>query len=98
MIEQKSEFQKEEVTKNLYRHIEHLSVKIGERHLWQPRSFSGALIFPTTIPSGIMDSGPSWSRTLSSSGTEITTYRRIRLTPSILSRWPKWSGDCTWRF
>lgn len=35
-------FQKEEVTKNLYRHVEHLSVKIGERHLWKNGSLSQA--------------------------------------------------------
>jgi len=35
-------FQKEEVTKNLYRHVEHLSVKIGERHLWRNGSLSQA--------------------------------------------------------
>jgi Zn-dependent M28 family amino/carboxypeptidase len=36
------DFQKEEVTKNLYRHAEHLSVKIGERHLWKNGSLSQA--------------------------------------------------------
>jgi len=35
-------FQKEEVTKHLYQHVEHLSVKIGERHLWKNRSLSQA--------------------------------------------------------
>jgi len=35
-------FQKEEVTENLYRHVEHLSVKIGERHLWKNNSLSQA--------------------------------------------------------
>ena len=35
-------FQKEEVTKNLYRHVEHLSVKIGQRHLWRNGSLSQA--------------------------------------------------------
>ena len=40
MIDPKSEFQKEGVIKNLYKHVEHLSVKIGERHLWR----NGSLI------------------------------------------------------
>jgi len=35
-------FQKGEVTKNLYQHVEHLSVKIGERHLWRNGSLSQA--------------------------------------------------------
>jgi len=35
-------FQKEEITKNLYRHVAHLSVKIGERHLWRNGSLSQA--------------------------------------------------------
>ena len=36
------DFQKEEVTKNLYRHVEYLSVKVGERHLWRNDSLSQA--------------------------------------------------------
>jgi len=36
------DFQKEEVTRNLYRHVEHFSVKIGERHLWRNGSLSQA--------------------------------------------------------
>jgi Zn-dependent M28 family amino/carboxypeptidase len=35
-----SHFQKEVVIKNLYRHVEYLSVKIGERHLWREGSLS----------------------------------------------------------
>ncbi len=35
-------FQKELLIKNLYQHIEHLSVKIGERHLWKEGSLSQA--------------------------------------------------------
>jgi Zn-dependent M28 family amino/carboxypeptidase len=35
-------FQKEEITNNLYRHVEHFSVKIGERHLWRNGSLSQA--------------------------------------------------------
>ena len=35
-------FQKEEVKENLYRHVEHLSVRIGERHLWKNGSISQA--------------------------------------------------------
>jgi hypothetical protein len=40
MTDSRPEFQKEVVTKNLYRHVEHLSVKIGERHLWKNGSLS----------------------------------------------------------
>jgi Zn-dependent M28 family amino/carboxypeptidase len=42
MIDPRSEFQKEVVIENLYRHVEHLSVKIGERHLWKNGSLSQA--------------------------------------------------------
>jgi hypothetical protein len=35
------EFQKEVVMENLYRHVEHLSVKIGERHFWKEGSTPG---------------------------------------------------------
>ncbi len=35
-----SHFQKEVVIKNLYRHVECLSLKIGERHLWREGSLS----------------------------------------------------------
>ncbi len=35
-------FQKEEVKRNLYQHVEHLSVRIGERHLWKNGSLSRA--------------------------------------------------------
>ena len=35
-------FQKELVIENLYKHVEHLSVKIGERHLWKEYSLSRA--------------------------------------------------------
>ena len=42
MPEPKSEFQKEVVMENLYRHVEHLSVKIGDRHLWKDGSLDKA--------------------------------------------------------
>jgi Zn-dependent M28 family amino/carboxypeptidase len=35
---QSSQFQKEMVIQNLYQHVEYLSVKIGERHLWKEGS------------------------------------------------------------
>jgi Zn-dependent M28 family amino/carboxypeptidase len=35
-------FQEKEITKNLYRHVEHLSVGIGERHLWRNGSLNEA--------------------------------------------------------
>jgi hypothetical protein len=42
-------FQKEEVTKNLYRHVEYLSVKIGERHLWKNDSLSQAAEYVESV-------------------------------------------------
>jgi Zn-dependent M28 family amino/carboxypeptidase len=35
-------FKKEVVTENLYKHVEHLSVSIGERHLWKEGSLDNA--------------------------------------------------------
>ncbi len=37
-----SHFQKEVMIENLYQHVEHLSVKIGERHLWKEGSLERA--------------------------------------------------------
>ncbi|MGQ9645992.1 MAG: M20/M25/M40 family metallo-hydrolase [Thermodesulfobacteriota bacterium] len=42
MKDEISNFNKEEVIKNLYQHVEHLSVKIGERHLWRNGSLDRA--------------------------------------------------------
>ena len=42
MLDVRSEFQKEGVIKNLHQHVEHLSVRIGERHLWKNDSLDQA--------------------------------------------------------
>jgi Zn-dependent M28 family amino/carboxypeptidase len=42
-------FQKEEVTKNLHQHVEHLSVKIGERHLWRNGSLRQAAEYVESV-------------------------------------------------
>ncbi len=47
-------FRKKGVTENLYRHVEHLAVKIGERHLWKEGSLSKAAEY---IESELQDSG-----------------------------------------
>ena len=49
MIDPRSEFQKEGVIKNLYKHVAHLSVKIGERHLWRNGSLSQAAEYIESI-------------------------------------------------
>jgi len=49
MAEAKSEFQKEVVIRNLYQHVEQLSVEIGERHLWEDGSLGRAAEYIESI-------------------------------------------------
>jgi Zn-dependent M28 family amino/carboxypeptidase len=70
MIEPKLEFQKGVVTENLYRHVEHLSVKIGERHLWKEGSLSKAADY---IESVLVAYGyPVWRQTYSCYGQTVS--------------------------
>jgi len=38
-------FQKQVVMENLYKHVEYLSMKIGDRHLWEEGSLNKATFF-----------------------------------------------------
>jgi acetylornithine deacetylase/succinyl-diaminopimelate desuccinylase-like protein len=42
MLEGSDHFEKQVVMGNLYRHVEYLSVKIGDRHLWKDDSLNKA--------------------------------------------------------
>lgn len=50
---------KERITENLYKHVEYLSVKVGERHLWKENSISKAADY---IDSEFQNSGYSVQR------------------------------------
>lgn len=40
MLKESDKFQKQALKQNLYRHVEHLSVRIGDRHLWKEGSLN----------------------------------------------------------
>jgi len=65
-----SHFQKEVVIKNLYQHVEYLSVKIGERHLWKEGSLERTADY---IESAFASYGYSvWRQTYSCYGKNVS--------------------------
>jgi len=63
-------FRKQVVMENLYKHVEYLSVKIGDRHLWKEGSLSGAADY---IESAFQASGYTVQRqTYSCYGTSVS--------------------------
>jgi Zn-dependent M28 family amino/carboxypeptidase len=65
-----SHFQKEAVIQNLYQHVEYLSVKIGERHLWKEGSLERTADY---IESAFTSYGYSvWRQTYSCYGKKVS--------------------------
>ncbi len=65
-----SQFQKEAVIQNLYQHVEYLSVKIGERHLWKEESLERTADY---IESAFTSYGYSvWRQTYSCYGKDVS--------------------------
>jgi Zn-dependent M28 family amino/carboxypeptidase len=63
-------FQKQMLIENLYRHVEYLSVKIGDRHLWKEGSLNKAADY---IESGFTSSGYAvWRPTYSCYGQSVS--------------------------
>ncbi len=70
MTERESPGKKEVVTENLYKHVEFLSVKIGERHLWKDNSLHQAADY---IESTSASYGYSvWRQTYSCYGKSVS--------------------------
>jgi Zn-dependent M28 family amino/carboxypeptidase len=63
-------FQKKTVIENLYRHVEYLSVKVGDRHLWKEGSLSKAADY---IESVLASCGYAvWRQTYSCYGQDVS--------------------------
>jgi Zn-dependent M28 family amino/carboxypeptidase len=63
-------FQRQMLTENLYRHVEYLSVKIGDRHLWKEGSLNKAADY---IESAFTSSGYTvWRQTYSCYGQSVS--------------------------
>jgi len=70
MVDPESKFQKEVVMENLYKHVEYLSVKIGDRHLWKDGSLGKAADY---IQSALVACGYDvWRQTYSCYGHSIS--------------------------